>query len=161
MVGVDDLPLAAAADQDAGVADLAAGLGIRGRAVEDDLDLVTRARLAHTSAIRDQGQDRGRGGERLVADEELWPRQRALDLLIERDRLARVAVAAEAGPGAGALALRLHLLRPHPLGILGDAPALVDENLLREVAREAVRVVQGEQQAPVDGPARAAAVNGR
>src|SRR5581483_3373996 len=126
MVGVDDLPLAAAADQDAGVADLAAGLGIRGRAVEDDLDLVTRARLAHAPAIGDQREhSRGRG-QRLVADEELWPRQRALDLLIERDRLARVVVAAEAGAGAGALALRLHLLRPHPLGILGNAPALVD-----------------------------------
>src|SRR5467141_3206144 len=94
----------------------------------------------------------------IVADELLRAGERAADLLVERDRLRDVLVGAERRLGASALALRLHLLRPRRFRLAGDAPALVDEDLLRKVAGKAVRVVEREQEAAVDRPASARAL---
>src|SRR5438105_15627402 len=52
---------------------------------------------------------------------------------------------------ARALALRRHLGVPRRGGFVGDTPALVLEDLLREIARESVRVVELEQETAVDG----------
>src|SRR5207247_8739107 len=66
---------------------------------------------------------------------------------------------AERRLGAGPLALRLHFLRPRRFRFVAHAPALVDEDLLRKVAREAVRVVEREQEAAVDRPAAPGALH--
>ena len=149
---VDDIAAARAADERAAVADLSARLGVPRRAIEDDFDLVAGRGLPHPAVVGHHGEDRRRRSQRLVADELLRPREAAADLLVERDRVGRALVGAEAGLRAGALALRLHLALPGRVGVVGHAPALVDENLFREIAREAERVVEREQEATVDRP---------
>src|SRR2546426_3932955 len=73
IVRVEELAAAGAAGDRAGVADLAARFGVRGRAVEDHLDLGTLRRLAHApepapARLHDRQDARGRR-ERVVADE--------------------------------------------------------------------------------------------
>src|SRR5262249_45406985 len=66
---VDDLAASLPSADDAGVADLAARLGVERGAVEDHLHLVTRDRLAPPPPARDHREDPGRRGHRLVAEE--------------------------------------------------------------------------------------------
>src|SRR2546425_1470331 len=73
IVRVEELAASGAAGDRAGVADLAARFGVRGRAVKDHLDLGTRRRLAHApepapARLHDRQDARGRR-ERVVADE--------------------------------------------------------------------------------------------
>src|SRR5205823_5803389 len=153
-----DLAAARAADERAAVADLSARLGVPGRAIEDDFDLVAGRGLAHPAVVGHHGEDRRRRGQRLVADELLRPREAAADLLVERDRVGHAVIRAERRLRASPLALRLHLALPGGVRVVSHAPALVDEDLFREIAREAERVVEREQEATVDRPPAARAL---
>ena len=153
VVRVDDLATAVAPDERTDVAHLTARLGVSRGAIEDHLDLGALRHFGHTpQPIRaiDEGQDPCRRRERLVADE-LHRRDVGGEPMIEaRPVAAFLGRKRRAGPGP--LTLGVHLALPRDLGRVGHAPAGVLEDFLGEVAREAVRVVEREQELPVDGP---------
>src|SRR5207248_9909040 len=94
--------------------------------------------------------DAGGRGQRLVADE-LDGRDLGTEPLVDRRRLPLVA-GGERRASAGALTLGLHLLGPRPLGGIAHHPAALAQHALGEVAREAVAVVEREQEAAVHRP---------
>jgi len=108
----------------------------------DDFDLVAGRASRTRRLFGHHGEDRRRRGQRLVADELLRPREAAADLLVERDRVGRALVGAEA-VFARARSRCASISRSQSrFGVVGHAPALVDENLFRQIAREAERVVE-------------------
>ena len=122
----------------AGVADLAAGLGIEGRLVGENGDLSAGVGFFDLLAVRDDGDDLPLGDRRGVAQE----LARAVALAeVEPDRFVRRL----AGPGP-ALA-RLGALPLHrgvePRGI--DRPALSAQDVLRQIEGEAVGVIELER----------------
>ena len=150
VVRVHDLAAAVAPDQRGGVAHLTTGLGVGRRAIEDHLDLGAFRHVRHaTQPIGDvdQGQDSRGRRERLVTDE-LHGREVGGDALIDRRLVG--ATATERGARARAFALGLHLLIPLSTGALGDAPPSGLKLFLGQLSRKAVRVVELEQEAPVD-----------
>ena len=137
---VGDLDARAAVEQDdALVGELAAGLGVERRAVEDDLDLGRRdgERCAH--AVDEHAQNRGAGGRLGVAEEldRRWERgpQRLVGCVVGVAGLLRDRV------GAGASALLGH--ERAECGLV-DLDALLGRHLEGQVDRESVRVVQSE-----------------
>src|SRR5262249_23613209 len=138
---VHDLAAPLAAREDAGVADLSARLRVERRAVEDDLYLVARDRLAAPPAVRNHRENPRRRGHRLVAED------LSLGGAGQEGRVARAAVAprpAERRARAGALALRLHLLVVLDIGLGSGREAQLLELVLGEINRETVCVVEGE-----------------
>lgn len=130
VVGVEDLGPAGVGLDDAGVAHLAAGLGVEGRAVEHDAELAVVA-LGH------HGEHRGRGLVLLTAHEPGRP-----------VGLEHLLVAGDVGRPPGLL---LGLLGPAALlGHLGVEAGLVDRHarlahdLLGDLEGEAVGVVEQE-----------------
>src|SRR5207253_2272391 len=124
----------------AGVADLAARLRVRGRAVEDHLDLGALRRLAHAShpapaRIDDRQDPRGRR-ERVVSDE-LDARDLGGEALVDRRRLGAL-VRPERRARPRARAPRLHLSLVGSLGRGSGDPPLVSEDFLGQVPGEPV-----------------------
>ena len=128
------------------VALLAARLRVARRAVQDDLGRLAGDGLRLAPVGDDDRQDPRRRGERVVA-EELGLRQAPPEL---EGRLARTRLAPEGGAGARARALPLHLGLELAQRVVGHDEPEVRERLLREVGREAVRVVEREQELAVD-----------
>src|SRR4030095_4812450 len=138
---------------------LAARLGIGRRAVEDDLDLVALGRLAHALHAADPGQDARGRRPRLVRDE-VHARDLAAQALVDRDALALLA-GGERGARPRAVTLGLHLGVPGRVRLVVDDPAAVLEDVLGEITREPVRVVEREQEAAVHRAAAARALRGQ
>ena len=142
---VDDLPAPLPAGDDPGVADLAARLRIEGRAVEDHLDLVPGHRFAPPPAAGHHGEDPGRRGHRLVAEELRLGEVRQERLVRRRALVPHRAARPKGRARTGALPLRLHLLLVLALGLRRHRETALLEHLLGEVDREAVGVVEREE----------------
>ena len=126
------------AADDARIADLAAGLAVERRLVDDDRRLVAGLQRLGFLAVLDERDDLARGALRLVAEELAGA---GLLLHLEPDRFRRRL--AGALPGLA----RLRLLPLHGdvegLGVDGDAARA--QRVLGEVEREAVGVVELER----------------
>ncbi len=134
---VGDLEPRAGVQQQPRVADLAAGLAVEARAVEDEHRLFARADLVAEFLADHDAED---GAFALVLLVSLENGGRAA-LLQRRDRAAAEDVGGDFRPLARALALALHLrLELVRVG----RHALVLEQRLRHVERQAVRVEQAE-----------------
>ncbi len=118
-----------------GVADLAAGLAVERRAVEDDLDLLASLG-ALERAVRAEDGDDGAVRLGLGVAEELGTRP---DLRVEVGAIA--ALRLEGGTGAAGLALAVH---GDPEAVLIDGEALLGGHLGGELQRKAVGVVETE-----------------
>ena len=150
IVRVEDLAATVASHDRPGVAHLAAGLGVSGRLIEDDVDGLALARLALTRPVTlpDHRPDLRRRRQELVAEELL-----GAERLRNRGEKRPAVRAVPDGKGRarpGALPLGFHLLFPRRLGLRRRHPAPVVQLILGQVAGEPERVVQGEQEASVD-----------
>ena len=135
LLGVADVYLAVGADELAGVADLAAGLGVEGGLDENDLDVISHRDLVDGSAVRDQAYDDRRGVQLLVAEEP----GRAHSQGFVHANLGLVG--GEPGGRPAPLPLRRHLpLEPFEI----DLDSLLAGDLLGHLDREAIRVPQAE-----------------
>ena len=136
---VEHLEFDVGPDDGAGVAVLAAGLGVERGAVEHDRDDVALAGVGRRAVGAEDAADRRLAGQLLVAAE-----LGAADLVEQRPVGRHVDVAALVGGGVGLrLAPLLGHQRPEP-GLV-DGQALLARHLQGEVDREAVGVVQGER----------------
>src|SRR5207248_6949648 len=125
------------------VADLTAGLRVEGRLRGDDVDGCAGSDgTARLLAVDEQRQDLGLPLDDAGADEARSGAARRRDLR----RRGRVR---EALPAAPARALRFHLAIE--AGAI-DGEALAAEDVLREIEREAVRVVEAERDFAGQGP---------
>ena len=138
LAGVLDHELdAALRDHDAAVADLAAGLGVKWRLVEDHQGLHPVAGLRRARALDDDGPHHALGALGGVAEELAGAE---LVAKLEPDRLGRRG--ARTGPGgAGLGALARHGLI-EALGVDGDTAAA--ERVLGEVEGKAVGIVEAK-----------------
>jgi hypothetical protein len=137
LLGVEHLEAAGRGLEQAGVADLAATLGVERRAGQHDLDEVALLGGLLQATGGDDRAELGLRDERVVADE-LGGADRTGRLPVD---VHRHAVAALLGRGAGPLALLLHQ-RVEPVTV--ELEAGVRRDLHGQVDREAVGVVQLE-----------------
>src|SRR5690606_14973135 len=135
LAGVVHVDVAGLGVEITGVADLAAGLAIERRAVEDDLDLLASLGALERTVRAEDGDD---GAVRLGlgVTEELGTRP---DLRVEVGAIA--ALRLEGGAGAAGLALAVH---GDTEAVLIDGEALLGGHLGGELQREAVSVVEAE-----------------
>ena len=149
IVGIEDLAAPVPADHGAGIPDLAAGLGIGWRPVEDDLHRLARPGFGAPAPAVHHGEDaRGRGQVGIA--EKARARQLRGQALIHGGR-AVLAGRLEAAARPGAHALRLHLRLVGGEALRRHRPARVLEHLLGEVGGEPVGVVEREEELAVDG----------
>ena len=139
-----DAPAARLADL-ALVADLAAALGVEGRAIEDDLGLAAAGQVAVLRPVAHDRDDAALGGRRLVA-EELGVAGPRLDGAVQGSQLGMLR---QLGLPAGARAVALFgqgALEPGSV----DADAVLGGELDGEVDREAVGVVEPEREVAIE-----------
>ncbi len=135
--GVDP-HLAPGADDAADVADLAAGLGVEGRALGDQVELAARPDLRRFALPLHEEHRTRLGRQQVVAHKLRFEAARGQALVSVRD-------AREARHGAGLGALPLHLAL-EPVHIEGHAP--VTHHVAHDVHREPVSVVELEDRSP-------------
>ncbi len=140
LLAVADLDHGTGVDADpAGVADLAAALGVERGAVQDDLDLVALGGGRGGGAVDEDADDRRLALGVAVADE-----LGLADLVGDRPVGAGAGVAGLLGLGVGLGALPL-LLHQAPEAVLVHGKALLGGHLQGEVDREAPGVVEQER----------------